>query len=701
MKLDDIKQLHDKAYNANQDTRQRAADDLLFYHVTQWDDDILGQSNLQYRGQFDVLRKAGRQIISDLRANPVQMNFEPKSETSMDDADFLDGLYRSDDRRNTSLEAYDTGSQEAVVCGIGAWELHTEYESKRDGTKNQIIKRKPLHEANNNVFFDPNAKLLDKSDACYVSILTAYSEDGYKKLYKELTGEEKLSSNFASPEQSYAFPWIFENNQRYVCDFYHKKLINDKVIIFRNPFGETASYRESDIERVEEELINTGFEIVDEKKIERWQTTKYIVSGEEILDESIIAGEHIPVVPCYGERAFVEGQEYYEGVTRLAKDPQRLRNFQLSYLADIVSRSPRPKPIFYPEQVMGFEDMYNENGADNDYPYLLANRKTQTGEDLPPGIAGQMPEQAMPQALIASIELSRQAVEDVANPGLPQNIADPDLSGKAVIALQNRMDMQSQVYQQNLKHAKRRDGEIYASMAAEVYDAPRKVTVVKPDGQSSQVEVMSSIIDDKGNQVVLNDLTSSEFDVYTDIGPSYSSVKEETIERLTTLIPMLDPNDPMRKIVMLKLTEMMGGDNFNDIRDYATNELIKLGIKEPETPEQEQMLAEMQQNQQPDANTILAQSEAKAREMEGQAALQNEQNDQVTNQINMFKAETDRMKVEIQAKEAGFNIQNTAKKTQADGIKDLAELDMKQQKLNIDKFNSLKPQNAGNSKQEA
>ena len=49
----------------------------------------------------------------------------------------------------------------------------------------------------------------------------------------------------------------------------------------------------------------------------------------------------------------------------------------------------------------------------------------------------------MPQALIASLDLSRQAVEDVANPGLPQNIADPDLSGKAVLALQNRMDMQS------------------------------------------------------------------------------------------------------------------------------------------------------------------------------------------------------------------------------------------------------------------
>ena len=117
----------------------------------------------------------------------------------------------------------------------------------------------------------------------------------------------------------------------------------------------------------------------------------------------------------YGERSFVEGEEYWEGITRLAKDPQRLRNFQMSYLADIVSRSPRPKPIFTPEQIQGFEPMYEESGADNNYPYLLQNSKNANGEPLTMGAVAVMPEQTMPQALMASIELTRQAVEDVAN----------------------------------------------------------------------------------------------------------------------------------------------------------------------------------------------------------------------------------------------------------------------------------------------
>ena len=100
--------------------------------------------------------------------------------------------------------------------------------------------------------------------------------------------------------------------------------------------------RKSDLERgdILEEVMDYGFELVEEKEIERWEVRKYIASGAEILngemnDETgeregeVIAGENIPVVPCYGETAQVEGNEHYEGITRIAKDPQRLRNFQI------------------------------------------------------------------------------------------------------------------------------------------------------------------------------------------------------------------------------------------------------------------------------------------------------------------------------------------------------------------------------------
>ena len=77
LELKKIKDLHEKAYLSNQTTREEAADDLVFYWITQWDDQLLSEAQLQYRGQFDIVRKAGRQILSTLKQNPVQPDFKP------------------------------------------------------------------------------------------------------------------------------------------------------------------------------------------------------------------------------------------------------------------------------------------------------------------------------------------------------------------------------------------------------------------------------------------------------------------------------------------------------------------------------------------------------------------------------------------------------------------------------------------------
>lgn len=683
LELEDIKRLHDKAYQSNQTTRERAADDMLFAWITQWDDNLLEDSQLQYRGEFNILRKAMRQIMADLRSNPVQIDFSPKADSREDGADLLDGLYLSSDRNNTTLEAYHNAQSEAVVCGVGAWELYTEYESNRAGNENQVIKRRPLYEANNNCFWDPNAKRLDKSDARYVSILTAYSRDGYEDLVEELNGPEAAEdidySSFAQPEHSYTFPWVGGANKDdvYVSTFYFADEVDDKVFTMTDPFGQVLLLRESDIEEIQDELIDEGYEIESEKDIVRVRITKYIVSGERILSSYVIAGENIPVVPVYGERAFVEAEEHYEGITRLAKDPQRLRNFQLSYLADIVSRSPRPKPIFTPEQVQGFEFMYEENGSDSNYPYLLQNSRDGNNNPLPIGPVAQMPEQPMPSALMAGIDLTRQAVEDVANPGLPQDIADIDLSGKAVAQLQNRLDQQSIVYQQNMKHAKRRDGEIYASMASEVYDAPRKVILTLPDGTQKTESIMNVVQDSEtGEMVVLNDLTNMEFEVYAEVGPSYASKRDQTIDQLDKMAQSVAATDPaLQKMLILKMATLIDGVAFDDVRDYANKQLVLAGFKEPETDEEKMLVMQSQQSQQPDANMVLAMAEMRKAEAdimrEQRQAMVDQakaQNDQGKLQVDAFKAQTDRASVEVDAAKAGADIQYTQLKTQGQQI---------------------------------
>lgn len=656
----EIRKLHDKAFSHNQVTRERAADDMLFTVVTQWDDNLLGESSLQYRGEFNIIKKAISQTLADLHSSEVQVDFQPEDETREDAADFMDGVYRTSIRNNASKESFDNATQEQVICGLGGWRLYTEMKRNKSGENIQVIKREPIYEFNNNAFPDPNAKRLDKSDANYWSILIPYSEDGYAELVKELTGEDmdpgQVGESFAFPEQTYVFPWKAQDKKVYVARFYHRELKKKKLLVFQDLFGDTQVYDAKEVKDVEDELIDSGFQLVNETEKECYEVTEYIV-GHEILSQTRIAGEYIPIVPEYGERVFVEGEEVYYGVTRDAKDPQRLRNFQLSYLADIVSRSPRVKPIYTPEQIQGFEDMYTETGADNNYPYMLMNSQDANGNPLPQGAITTTPEQTIPQALAASIDLSRQAVEDVANPGVPQDIADTDLSGKAVGMLQGRLDNQSFVFQNHHKYAMRYDALVFSSMAKEVIDTPRQVTMTLPDGTRKDVMAMTQVVDQESLEIVtLNDLTNAEFNVYSDIGKPYETVKQQNREEILSMIGLLDPTDPLRQMYILKYNVLMDGADFKDVREYARKQLVLMGFTEPETEEEMAMLMQAQQAQaqQEDPNMALAQAEI----LKGQAQLMDAETKQQESQIKMFDAQTKRQKVQIDAAEAGVNIEN-------------------------------------------
>lgn len=657
---DKIKEMADKARSANQQTRQERADDLYFAWITQWDSELIETSDLGVKYEFDVLRKAIRQIIADLRLNPVQPDFKPLGDTTEEQSELMDGLYRASDNRLSSQEAYDRAQQEQVVCGFGAWEIYTDYQSQFSDA--QDVYRRYIPEANSCVFWDPNDLTMDKRDSRYCVIVYAYSPDGYDELLDELDAEDATRASFIEPEFKRDSAW-FTNDQIYVATFYHRHKVDDYIDTVITPFGEELRLLRSDIEAVIDDFDADGYQLVDSRKIKRWQVDKYLVNGKEILYHDTIESDKIPVVTVFGEYQVINGAEHWEGVTKLAKDPQRLRNFQLSYLADLVSRTPRPRPIFTPEQLAGHEWMYEENGADGAYPYLLQNLNF-NGQNLPLGAVGLVDAPQIPPAMAAMIDVTRQAVEDVANPAIPQDIADPDLSGKAMALAQNMIAKQSYVYQHNMKFAKKRDAEIFASFARRLMNQPRNVTVELPDGTRKTVQVMQAVLDQEtGDIVTLNDISNAEFDVYTDIGQAYGTMKEQTRESLTTILQSMTPDDPMRPAVMLKLVMLADGIDVDDIRKLARKQSILSGFMEPDT-EEEMVMVQQAQNKQPTPQEQYAMAEAEARLMEGQAAIQKSVNDSRKLEIDQYRADTERQRVVVDAAAKGISSRKVEAETE-------------------------------------
>jgi hypothetical protein len=86
------------------------------------------------------------------------------------------------------------------------------------------------------------------------------------------------------------------------------------------------------------------------------------MDGRQVLEDcGRIAGKHIPIVPFYGRRWYVDGIERFMGHVRLAKDPQRIKNMQLSKLAEISAQSSTEKPIFTPEQIAAILAILNKD----------------------------------------------------------------------------------------------------------------------------------------------------------------------------------------------------------------------------------------------------------------------------------------------------------------------------------------------------
>lgn len=652
LEFGEIQKMHEIAKSYNADRRQEAQDELFFYWISHYNDEWRQALPLRFQGQFDQLRKAGRKIIGDLTSNPIQAEFHPIDDTPGDLGEFINKLYRTDSRRNDSREAFHNAINECVPCGVGGWRITTDYETDRIGDTKQVIKRVPIYEYNATVFFDPSAKRLDKSDAKYVQVITAYSDEAYKELKDDLStsddATESCRSEGFSPISSNAGLWQGDSNQWFVIEHYQRFKKKVTIRYFKDLFGEPTAFYEDQIKDSIEELKAAGYVEVDKRVIKRWAIRKYICSGEGILDSQEIAGTELPIVPVYGERAYVDGVEHYEGITRLAQDPQRLRNFQLSYLADIVSTSPRPKPIFMQEQIAGFEQMYEENGADNNYAYYLQNRVDMGGTPLPLGPVGVMPEQPIPSALIASIQLMTEATGDVAQSGAPNSMADVSLSGNAVSQIRAMLDEQSITYREHLKYAIRRDAEIYCGMIPDVIDTPRKVTLTSDDGSREDAYVMQSTIDlETGEHKVMNDLRTAKFEVFAEIGTAYESQKQQERQELTQLLQSTPPDHPVYSGLLFKYIALSDGPDSKDLKEYAKKQLILSGFKEPETDEEKAILEQAsQQSSQPDANMVLAMAEQMKAEVANKKA-----------DIEMFNAETKRFEAQVSAEKAGVDIE--------------------------------------------
>jgi len=407
----------------------------------------------------------------------------------------------------------------------------------------------------------------------------------------------------------------------FVAEYYVVEEVRETVYIWQAIDGTEERYTDADFENddeLEETLLAVGSREVRQKKVKRKRVHKYIMSGGKVLDDcGYIAGRNIPIVPVYGKRWFVDNVERCMGHVRLAKDAQRLKNMQLSKLGEISALSSVEKPILTPEQVMGHQVMWSEDNIKN-YPYLLINPVTDVnGNPAAVGPQAYTRSPQIPPAMAALLQLTEQDMSDILGNQQQGEKMVSNISGKAVEMIQQRIDMQAFIYMSNMAKSVRRVGEIWLSMAKEVYvEEGRKMKTIGAQDEIDSVTIMKPTIGDNGDIEMENDLTAAAFDVAVDVGPSSSSRRNATVQSLTGMMQVTE--DPQTRQVLQAMAMMnMEGEGVTEVREYFRKKLVQMGVLKPTDEEAQQMAAEAQ-NQQQDPNAIFLQ--AAAEEAQAKAA---------------------------------------------------------------------------------
>ena len=601
----------DRVQSSVRDERLQCLQDRRFYSIAgaQWEGPLGDQYENKPRFEVNKIHLSVIRIINEYRNNRIAVDFVSKDGEANDKlTETCNGLYRADERDSGAEEAYDNAFEEAVGGGYGAWRLRTAYEDEEnDEDERQRIRIEPIYDADSSVFFDLDAKRQDKADAKYCFVIYSMTREAYMAEWND------DPTTWPKVVHQYEFDWETPDVV-FVAEYYRVEETRELVRIFLTIEGEEERYVQADFdadETLEETLAAVGTVEVRQKRTKRKRVRKYIMSGGGILDDmGYIAGKNIPIVPVYGKRWFVDNVERCMGHVRLAKDPQRLKNMQLSKLGEISALSSIEKPILMPEQVSGHQVMWAEDNIRN-YPYLLINPITgPNGETTPAGPLAYTKSPQIPPAMAALLALTEQDMAEILGSTQQADKMVSGISGKAVELIQTRLDMQTFIYMSNMAKAVRRCGEIWLSMSKDIYvEEKRKMKTVGAMEEIGSIELMKPQIDEETGELIYeNNLGDALFDVAVDVGPSSSSRRDATVRALTGMMQVT--TDPTTQQVLQAMAIMnMEGEGIGDIKEYFRKQLVQMGVLQPTEEEQQQMM-EAQANVQQDAQTTYLLAEA-------------------------------------------------------------------------------------------
>lgn len=477
---------------------EKAADDLKFIsddQYAQWDREDYEARVRTGRPALtiDQLGQFIHQVANDIRMNTPSIEVIPSDlEGSEAIAEVYKGLIREIEYRSNADDAYDTASLNAIRCSVGFMRVDFQYEEGETFNQELVIKRvfNPL-----SVFIDPASTECDGSDAKYGMILEEISVADFKHQYP---GKQPVS--FVNPD-------------------FNTDNLNDGSNIY------IAEYYELD-EQMQEIISPDGS---SSREVVKTTVRRAVLSGKDVLEESTFPGKYIPIVPVYGEEAWVNGERQIYSLIRKSKSAQQMFNYWKSLETELLMKAPQA-PVMAAE---GQVDDYAEDWKNPSKAMVLRYKTTDLqGNPIAP------PQRLEPPPIpIGVVNAARQTVDDIkatmgiynSNLGAMSN----EVSGVAIRQRQGEGDVATYHFQDNLNRSIAHMGRILVCAIPDVYSNERVIRIIGMEDDAKMLGINGALVP---GQPATVDLKRGKYMVRVKTGGSFTTKRQEAAEFLTQLV---------------------------------------------------------------------------------------------------------------------------------------------------------------------
>jgi hypothetical protein len=698
----DAKAFFKKVVDAESDQRVEEQDDIRFVGLLeQWPSQIKALREQDPQGArpclvVDKVNQYLNQIVNSMRQNRPSIKARPVDDTGDEEvADVYQGIIRHIEDASKADIAYDWAGEGSAKTGLGFFRIVTEYVGDSFQQEIRIARIRNRF----SVYFDPNSKEPDGSDAKECLITEKITKKEFEALYPDIDMS-------AWPTSAGDGDWADKDTVRIAEYFWIEKkketlyLLDDGNSIFESDYNEkyldspetdTDSLVEQDNEQADVSVPSedeaqpqapvdglampipqqpqvqapvyhpSAPKKIDERKGERTTVRWAKLCGHEVLDETTIPGTFIPVIPVIGIETDVDGKRYLRGIVRGVKDAQRLYNYNRSTIAESLNLTIKAPFIGAVGQFKSKGDKWAAANRVN-FPYLEYDPVTANGTMAPPpqrqGFAG------IPTGLLQDIETSEHDIQSAL--GMYQASIGQDgnaKSGKALNAQQKQGDMATFQFPDNQSKSIRHAGRILMGMIPKIYDTKQVVRILGEDGEADyahidpdQAQAVTKVNNQDGSVSKIYNLGVGKYDVTITTGASYATKRMEGADFLTQLVQSSPDLMPIIGDLLFKSMDMPYAEEISErMKLMMPPQLQKQDDgTSPEVQQVKQQATQViqgLQDQLDKAHQAMQEADQEAKQLENKANDTETKNAIAANaqKIEWYNAETTRLKVELDA----------------------------------------------------